>query len=96
MSANNIFTFLDWRNLRNGPEASAVNKRTLGLVPEHRKQILIEEPSRWITTTAKVAAINRSEANASLFIEIRKPTGTSSRSSIGGRTASTPGSRARR
>ena len=75
MSANNIFTFLDWRNLRNGPEASAVNKRTLNLVPEHRKQILIEDPSRWITTTAQVAAINRPEANAPLFIEIRKSDG---------------------
>jgi len=76
MSANNIFTFLDWRNLRNGPEANSINKRALGLVPEHRKQILVEDPSRWITTTVQVAAINRPEANAPLFVEIRKANGS--------------------
>jgi len=75
MSANNIWTFLDWRNLRNGPEANSINKRELNLVPEHRKQILIEDPSRWITTTAQVAAINHPEANAPLFVEIRKANG---------------------
>jgi len=75
MSANNIFTYIDWRNLRNGPEANALNKRQLNLVPEHRKQILVEDTSKWLTTTVQVAALNRPEANAPLFVEIRKASG---------------------
>lgn len=76
MSANNILTFMDWRKVLNGPEANSLNKRKLNLVPDSRKQVLIEDPSRWITTTVRVAAINRPEANAPLFVEIRKADGT--------------------
>jgi hypothetical protein len=76
MSANNIFTYVDWRNLNNGPEANAINKRTWNLVPSHRRQIIVEDPSRWLTATVRVAAINRPEANAPLFVEIQKASGT--------------------
>lgn len=76
MSANNIYTFTDWRNLLDGPEMNSINKRTLKMVPTQRKQVLVANASTWQTATVNVAAIDRPEANAPLYVEIQEPDGT--------------------